>query len=564
MIRQSFSQGPITVLRGNNDRPKSKEGEEKSMWSSMLNSVASGKKLPEKNLLVLGGTPELQKEFLEIAASDTPRRFQDRHKKRPVVANAFALGYTYHDVLDADQEARLSIYLLPEPSPSFAPLLKPLFTTSSIPESLLVFLLDWSEPWHWIRQVRDWIMLLQRATSALDDETKNVMQEIMEEWQQRKRGVSSYDTGNSSTTNESNVTLPLSQGEWDEPLGLPLCVVCHGADRIDDLERDQNWNEEEFDYVLQFLRTILMKHGASLVYTSNSVPNSLPTLLHTTLGIHSLLKKQTLKHNVVDRDKVLVPPNWDSWGKIRVLREGFDVEAISNGWSIDIRSSPHSIETAEEGTERAETTKPNGQVPNASFEGAVLPNYESTIHDPQRHKFNTTSDSKPHMEVPVQPHQDFLAAQLETISQLQAEEEKAVASKTPPSTNNPSTFTTKHPNERVNEHIGPVQVNMGGIQVDADDMLKRLRNREKDNKLSGSKTPEPSLDSVAAAAAQTLDEQKIENERLSSFFANLAKRGVNGSPRNTPGREGRGAATGSGSVGKETPSKKKFVKIAQL
>jgi dynein light intermediate chain 1 len=28
---------------------------------------------------------------------------------------------------------------------------------------------------------------------------------------------------------------------------------------------------------------------------------------------------------------------------------------------------------------------------------------------------------------------------------------------------------------RVNEHIGPVQFNMGGIQVDADDMLKKLR-----------------------------------------------------------------------------------------
>ena len=28
---------------------------------------------------------------------------------------------------------------------------------------------------------------------------------------------------------------------------------------------------------------------------------------------------------------------------------------------------------------------------------------------------------------------------------------------------------------KVNEHIGPVQFNMGGIQVDADDMLQRLR-----------------------------------------------------------------------------------------
>lgn len=31
-----------------------KNGEKKDMWSSMLDSVASGKRLPEKNLLVMG------------------------------------------------------------------------------------------------------------------------------------------------------------------------------------------------------------------------------------------------------------------------------------------------------------------------------------------------------------------------------------------------------------------------------------------------------------------------------------------------------------------------------
>lgn len=46
----------------------------------------------------------MQKELLETLASDAPKRPQDRHKRQPVVANEFALGYTYQDVLDADQE----------------------------------------------------------------------------------------------------------------------------------------------------------------------------------------------------------------------------------------------------------------------------------------------------------------------------------------------------------------------------------------------------------------------------------------------------------------------------
>ena len=111
----------------------------------------------------------------------------------------------------------------------------------------------------------------------------------MKEWQQRKRGVSTYDTGGSGVGGEGNITLPLSQGEWDEPLGLPLCVVCHNvrvspcgsiasrsilipqqADKIDSLQIEQSWKEEEFDFVLQFLRTILMKREHVLITLSHS------------------------------------------------------------------------------------------------------------------------------------------------------------------------------------------------------------------------------------------------------------------------------------------------------
>lgn len=71
--------------------------------------------------------------------------------------------------------------------------------------------------------------MLRDITSSLGDAPTESMQQIMKEWQQRKRGISTYDTGGPSAGNDSNVTLPLSHGEWDEPLGLPLCVVCHGV-----------------------------------------------------------------------------------------------------------------------------------------------------------------------------------------------------------------------------------------------------------------------------------------------------------------------------------------------
>ena len=54
MSRQSNFSGPIYTDRRRNGAPQSSGNSEKGMWSSMLDSVASGKKLPEKNLVVLG------------------------------------------------------------------------------------------------------------------------------------------------------------------------------------------------------------------------------------------------------------------------------------------------------------------------------------------------------------------------------------------------------------------------------------------------------------------------------------------------------------------------------
>ena len=46
----------MPVEKRKNDVSYSGGDSEKGMWSSMLDSVASGKKLPEKNLVVLGSS----------------------------------------------------------------------------------------------------------------------------------------------------------------------------------------------------------------------------------------------------------------------------------------------------------------------------------------------------------------------------------------------------------------------------------------------------------------------------------------------------------------------------
>ncbi|KAI0597222.1 dynein light intermediate chain-domain-containing protein [Biscogniauxia sp. FL1348] len=494
-----------------------KDEQKKDMWSSMLDSVASGKRLPEKNLLVLGGSVDSQRDFLEALSSNEARRNLDRQKdKLPPIANSFALGYTYYDVLDADQEdilARISLYMLSSPAPSFTTLVKPLLTPQSIPNTLIVILLDWSHPWLWMRQLREWLLLLRTVLMSLSPECKETMEETMISWRDRGRTGGSVNLdGTGAVAAEGDVALPLGPGEWEDALGLPLCVVCQNSERIDYLEKTQSWKEEKFDLVLQYLRTALLRHGASLIYTTPSMASPLQTLVHASLGIHSLLKRAPLKHNVIDRDKIVVPPNWDSWGKIRVLRDGFDVESVSEGWSIDIDQPfpmPKVNGASVVGADQ-EVIGDTNEV--AEPEGSAVVMYEEQVQDSSLDALQLARENKDtnKLEVPSVDTQAFLSNQLERLEQA-----KKVDEKTGKENNN--TFTQGTTDDMISDHIGPVQFNMGGIQVDADDMVQRLKDRQ-----SYGQTPEPLIMDDDSQA----DEQapQVDTDTLAKFFGNLMNR----------------------------------------
>ncbi|KAK3337790.1 putative motor protein [Cercophora scortea] len=521
----------------------SKNGDKKDLWSSMLDSVASAKRLPEKNILILGGTVDSQREFFESLSSSELRRTHalDRQGSRvPPVANSFALGYTYYDVLDADQEdtlARISLYTLTSPSPAFASLLKPLLTPQSIPYTLIVVLLDWSQPWKWMRQLREWILLLRTVLISLSDECKVTMEEVMLSWRDRGRGGGTHLDGTSAApVSDADVSLPLGPGEWEDALGLPLCLVCQNAEKMEYLEKTQGWKEEEFDVVLQFMRTVLLKHGASLIYTTPSTPSQLPSLIHSSLGIHSLLKKHPLKHNVIDRDKIVVPPNWDSWGKIRVLREGFDVERVSSGWTIDLdqpfpaprASSPSSEPETEHTTDEDDDEEGDDLAEDADPEGSTVTLYESCVQDPTMDALQIagrTSHST-NLEVETTETQNFLAQQLKI---LEAHRQKNEETSREESRLKPSLVKKTAPDEDdhqygiysarpsdVLEHIGPVQFNMGGIQVDADDMVQRLKDRQ-----TYGSSPEPTDGEGESIGEET---PQMDTENLQAFFTGLMNR----------------------------------------
>lgn len=272
-------------------------------------------------------------------------------------------------------------------------------------------------------------------------------------------------------------------------MGSDTANTLDQADKIEKLEKDHGWHEEQFDFILQFLRTILLKReyhdpepawytktdnlldGASLIYTSPFLASSLQSLIHSSLGIHSLLKRQSLKHNVIDRDKIVVPANWDSWGKIRIIREGFDMEGVSTAWSIEIQDPPEPLY-------KTKSTNNDSENSNPAEDGtSAVTVFEQTITDPKisRSIIPPSTNNSDDVDIETPDMQEFLSQQKEKLEQLKAEDAKDRANQQVPQLE----MSPMDDQGRVNEHIGPVQFNMGGIQVDADDMLKKLRVRFK-------------------------------------------------------------------------------------
>lgn len=190
---------------------------------------------------------------------------------------------------------------------------------------------------------------------------------------------------------------------------------------------------------------------------------------------------------MIDRDKVAVPPNWDSWGKIRVLREGFDVEAVSEGWSIDLESKfpppgRHAVNT--------ENGEANGNTNGVEYDtdgyeitpGSAVTMFEGSIRNPSHDALQMTGRDthSTKLEIETQDTQAFLATQvtkLETFKQKIEEEDKKNSDERAKSKGAKAIKDTDDEGKRadVTDHIGPVQFNVGGIQVDADDMVKRLQ-----------------------------------------------------------------------------------------
>ncbi|KAF8303395.1 hypothetical protein DL93DRAFT_2127394 [Clavulina sp. PMI_390] len=320
-----------------------------NLWDSILNSVSTRRPIPSGNVLILGepsaGKSTLGNAILRRSAEAKDARFVDAAEG--FTKNDFALGHRWENVKEEDEEVSDASHL--------TLVLQFLPPRTALPRNLAVIVLDWTKPWTFVL----W---------ATNDSSREV-QAVREEGHGRlKSQIQHYVEPNSAsppleglttvTSSINSTLLPLGDGSLTHNVaGVLIVVVCTKADLIDEEEnvglgtvkgKGGEW-EEKTDAVMQVLRTISLQYSAALFYTTPQ-PNTLSTLrryvLHFLFKLPLLLPDSPLlaypflftsTPTTLDRDRILVPAGWDSWGKIAVLMDGFDASR-SEAWERDLNA----------------------------------------------------------------------------------------------------------------------------------------------------------------------------------------------------------------------------------
>ncbi|KAI6166245.1 dynein light intermediate chain-domain-containing protein [Pisolithus thermaeus] len=363
-------------------RSSTPEAPPQDLWSSILDSVSSTRSIPSKQVLILG-QPSSGKSLLASALLQKPVSDDSKEESR----TDFALGYDWSDVKDGDEDtlARLSVYTVPSDAKAYSALLPHFLPSRNVlPHTAVMIVLDWTRPWTFVEELETWLKWVEQwAKGDGSREVEIVREENRERLQVHLQHYTepSTDTLPATSNLTSSTVLPLGPGTFTHnSAGVPIVVVCTKADLIDEGSnligpgtsgmggmvkgKGGEW-EERTDSIMQVLRTICLKYGAALFYTTPQ-PSTLQVIrqyiLHllfippapspgVSAGVEapaSIRNPFVFHHkpNTLDRDRIVVPAGWDSWGKITVLREGFEAKSWGEAWDTDIEANEGESEEA--------------------------------------------------------------------------------------------------------------------------------------------------------------------------------------------------------------------------
>ncbi|KAH6577389.1 hypothetical protein BASA62_000926 [Batrachochytrium salamandrivorans] len=310
------------------------------IWSTILGQAATAgttKSVLCKTLLVCGENSAIKTALVDDLIRSSP----GKTSIDTFDTSDMGLGYLYLDVNDDENEAvsRIGIYQL-SGDPAYHSLTDFTLTNETISDSLAIITLDWNKPWQFVESLNLWLGLLEQHVDQISKENPNTVTELKQTLEAYYRGYT-----------ESDDTIHRIMGSTSDSFSpTQLEPSDRGADRLSgsySLPLGAGGTEQEHRHTYHCCLSSC-RVGASLFYISNQRPETMSNLRsyifhrllsnnpQTSIATDNVVTRPglagyefTLPAQMIERDAVLIPSGWDSWGKIKVLRDGFPCEVYA-------------------------------------------------------------------------------------------------------------------------------------------------------------------------------------------------------------------------------------------
>ncbi|GHJ87990.1 hypothetical protein NliqN6_4392 [Naganishia liquefaciens] len=373
-------------------------------WQDLLaTATASQDPIPKKHLVVCGEPSRGKRTLLERAwatggtlddgfrarnraayvaiggaadGTEGPMRLDLLDDPRLKASEGAVVGYEWVDISQPGEPDRippLSVYTTPSSEPLMLQTLPHAIPKAPNDTGFLI-VLDWSKPQTMIEDLLRWLTWIESWTAQMTSPEERTA------GRQRLQSIIQHYGNSTFDATLPDVVLPLDPDTLvHNQSGISITIVLTHADTIratgekliarglvsgkgysgqagDESEAylsGASW-EERVEWMMQVVRTVALRYGASVIHTSTADPSTftnlgalvLCSLYHlpattpaTTRLAAKLAHRFPCPHppNALDRDRVIIPRGRDSPARIRVLRESFDVGRIGSMWDDELR-----------------------------------------------------------------------------------------------------------------------------------------------------------------------------------------------------------------------------------
>lgn len=124
-------------------------------------------------------------------------------------------------------------------------LLQDFLTTQNMHDIIACVLLDWKRPQSWLRELSFWIGHLKNVLTNLSKSHPHIaadLEHFTEHWSTYLRSFSDPPSAGPKveTIKHLAAMAPLAEGQFDDPLGIPIYCIAQNVSLLDILEAGTN------------------------------------------------------------------------------------------------------------------------------------------------------------------------------------------------------------------------------------------------------------------------------------------------------------------------------------